>query len=241
VNAGRLARNVSTAAVASIAAWSSWSHMVDVALTYGERASVAYVLPISVDGMLVVASTAMVDDRRAGRPVRRSARIAFVAGVGASMAANIAAAQPSLGARVVAAWPAVALLLVVEMLSRTRRGRPDTSVAVPDASAAVGPAVVDAASVNGAGPQRRSAAATGAAIAAVRAKRPDATTSDIAAAVGVSQRHVRRLLGSASRSLSPRPAPTTASPPEPTATTDPAANQTAEPILAAEPASPAAQ
>jgi hypothetical protein len=129
MNAGRLARNVSTAAVASIAAWSSWSHMVDVALAYGERASVAYVLPISVDGMLVVASTAMVDDRRAGRPVRWSARIAFVAGVGASMAANIAAAQPSLGARVVAAWPAVALLLVVEMLSRTRRARPDTSAA----------------------------------------------------------------------------------------------------------------
>ncbi|MCW6007823.1 DUF2637 domain-containing protein [Micromonospora sp. CPCC 205371] len=238
MNAGRLARNISTAAVASIAAWSSWSHMVDVALAYGERAQVAYVLAISGDGMLVVASPAMVDDRRAGRPVRWSARIAFVAGVGASMAANIAAAQPSLGARVVAAWPAVALLLVVEMLSRTRRARPDLSAAVPDASGAVGP---DTVSANGAGPQRRSAAATGAAIAAVRAERPDATASDIAAAVGVSERHVRRLLGTPSRSLSPRPAPTTASPPEPAATTDRAANQPAEPIPAAEPASPVAR
>lgn len=205
MNAGRLARNVSTAAVASIAAWSSWSHMVDVALAYGERASVAYVLPISVDGMLVVASTAMVDDRRAGRPVRWSARIAFVAGVGASMAANIAAAQPSLGARVVAAWPAVALLLVVEMLSRTRRARPDTSAAA-DAERPSDNLRPEVNNVRGG--QRRSAAATTAAIAAIRAERPDATTSDIAAEVGVSERHVRHLLASPgdSRTVTPKQA-----------------------------------
>jgi hypothetical protein len=33
----QIARNISTAAVASIAAWSSWSHMVHVALRYGDR------------------------------------------------------------------------------------------------------------------------------------------------------------------------------------------------------------
>jgi hypothetical protein len=75
----RVARTISTAAVASIAAWSSWSHMVHVALTFGERPEVALVLPISVDGMLIVASTAMVEDKRAARPVRWSARIAFAA------------------------------------------------------------------------------------------------------------------------------------------------------------------
>ncbi|MEV0398093.1 DUF2637 domain-containing protein [Polymorphospora rubra] len=111
---------MSTVAVAGIAAWSSWSHMVAVALRFGERPEVAYVLPLSVDGMLVVASAAMVEDKRAGRRVRWSARVAFIAGVVASVAANIAAAQPSLGARIVAAWPAVALLLVVEMLTRSQ-------------------------------------------------------------------------------------------------------------------------
>lgn len=116
----RIARNVSTVAVAGIAAWSSWSHMVAVALRFGERPEVAYVMPLSVDGMLVVASAAMVEDRRAGRKVRWSARIAFAAGVAASVAANIAAAEPSPGARIVAAWPAVALLLVVEMLTRSQ-------------------------------------------------------------------------------------------------------------------------
>ncbi|MDW5330642.1 DUF2637 domain-containing protein [Plantactinospora sp. KLBMP9567] len=116
----RLARDVSTVAVAGIAAWSSWSHMVAVALRFGERPEVAYVLPLSVDGMLVVASAAMVEDKRAGRRVRWSARTAFAVGVAASVAANIAAAEPSLGARIVAAWPAVALLLVVEMLTRAQ-------------------------------------------------------------------------------------------------------------------------
>jgi len=35
--------------------------MVAVALRFGERPEVAYVLPLSVDGMLIVASAAMVD------------------------------------------------------------------------------------------------------------------------------------------------------------------------------------
>ncbi len=59
-----------------------------------------------------------------------SARIAFTAGVAASVAANIAAAQPTVGARIVAAWPAVAMLLVVEMLSRAKppSSAPDTAL-----------------------------------------------------------------------------------------------------------------
>jgi hypothetical protein len=114
----RAARNASAGAVAAIAAWSSYSHMVHVALGYGERPQVAYALPVSVDGMLVVASVVMVDDKRRVHRVRPIARLAFSAGMVASIAANIAAAHPSIGARIVDAWPAVALLLVVEMLAR---------------------------------------------------------------------------------------------------------------------------
>jgi hypothetical protein len=114
----RAARNLSAAAVAAIAAWSSYSHMAHVALACGEPPQVAYALPFSVDGMLIVATIVMVDDKhRAGR-VRPMARLAFAAGVIASIAANIAAAHPTTGARIVDAWPAVALLLVVEMLAR---------------------------------------------------------------------------------------------------------------------------
>jgi AraC-like DNA-binding protein len=106
--------------------------MVHVAQRYGERPEVAYVLPISVDGMLIVASAAMVEDKRNGHRVRWSARIAFAAGVAASVAANIAAAQPTIGARIVAAWPAVAMLLVVEMLSRAKPANPGTDTAPPN-------------------------------------------------------------------------------------------------------------
>jgi hypothetical protein len=114
----RLARNVSAATVALISAWSSYSHTVHVALACGERPEVAYALPFSVDGMLIVATIVMVDDRRRHANVRPIARLAFAAGVAASVAANVAAAHPSLGARAVNAWPALALLLVVEMLAK---------------------------------------------------------------------------------------------------------------------------
>jgi hypothetical protein len=92
--------------------------MVHVALGYGEQPRVAYGLPFSVDGMLIVASVVMVDDKRHAHRVRPIARLAFTAGMVASIAANIAAAHPSIGARIVDAWPALALLLVVEMLAR---------------------------------------------------------------------------------------------------------------------------
>ncbi|MFR9777711.1 DUF2637 domain-containing protein [Micromonospora sp. MS34] len=222
MNPTRFARNASTVAVASIAAWSSWSHMVHVALTFGERPEVAYVLPISVDGMLIVASTEMMDDKRAGRPVRWSARTAFLAGVGASVAANIAAAQPTLGARIVAAWPAVALLLVVEMLSRARQpdmskrvasspreggtasplGKAGQDDAAPDAASATEKSMTartsDAPSRSRTpGPRRQHGERTSDALLRIQAERPDASLTDIATHLGVTERHVRRLLNSA--------------------------------------------
>jgi hypothetical protein len=113
-----LVRNVSSGAVAAIAAWSSYSHMVHLAVRHGERAEVAWALPFSVDGMLIVSTIVMVDDKRHGHRVRPMARLAFTIGVIASIAANIAAAHPTPSARIIAAWPAIALLLVVEMLAR---------------------------------------------------------------------------------------------------------------------------
>lgn len=216
----RIARNVSTVAVASIAAWSSWSHMVHVALRFGERPEVAYVLPISVDGMLIVASTAMVEDKRAGQHVRWSARIAFLAGVGASVAANIAAAQPTLGARIVAAWPAVALLLVVESLSRARGTSPSEAAGsvgdvqngapvdpskntetAPDPAPAIERSRTMQTSDGPRQPrppehQRQRGGRTFEAAQRMRAEHPDASVTDIATHLRVSERHVRRLLAS---------------------------------------------
>ncbi|GHJ45883.1 hypothetical protein Cs7R123_32250 [Catellatospora sp. TT07R-123] len=125
MNATTLASRTSAAMVALVAGYSSFSHVAHVALGYGERPEVAYALPFAVDGLLVVATTAMLDDKRAGRSVRWSARLAFAFGVSTSLAANVASARPDTGARIVAAVPAIALLLAVEVLSRS--GNPKTT------------------------------------------------------------------------------------------------------------------
>jgi len=56
--------------------------------------------------------------------------LALLLGLGASLAANVAAAEPTLVGRLVAAWPPVALALSVEMLLRQTRGDAQTSTAV---------------------------------------------------------------------------------------------------------------
>lgn len=195
MNLTRLTSTVGAAAVAGIAAWSSWSHMVGVALAVGERSNVAYVMPLSVDGLLVVASAAMVDDKRAGLRPRLSARIAFAVGVAASLGANVAHAHPTIGARMVAAWPAVALLLVVELLSR--RGK-RTAVISPESgpiTAAILPASAEVASeMPAAKPRARKSAPKAAKVAEVIASRPDLSTSEAAKLAGVSPRTARRAI-----------------------------------------------
>lgn len=54
-------RLVATAAIAGIAAWVSYWHMVAVAARYGETGSVPFLLPISVDGLVIVASVSLVE------------------------------------------------------------------------------------------------------------------------------------------------------------------------------------
>jgi len=120
-NPTRFARDSSAAIVAGIAGYASYWHQVSVTTLAGERAELAHIIPFSVDGMLVVASIVMVDDRQSGRKPRTSARLFFALGIVASVAANVASAHPTWLGRLVAAWPAIALLAVVEMLSRKGR------------------------------------------------------------------------------------------------------------------------
>lgn len=55
------ARLVATATIASIAAWVSYWHMVGVAVRYGEQGAAPYLIPVSVDGLIVVASICLVE------------------------------------------------------------------------------------------------------------------------------------------------------------------------------------
>ncbi|MFC6017112.1 DUF2637 domain-containing protein [Plantactinospora solaniradicis] len=55
------ARMAATATIAGIAAWVSYWHMVGVAARYGETGASPYLLPLSVDGLIVVASICLVE------------------------------------------------------------------------------------------------------------------------------------------------------------------------------------
>ena len=54
-------RVAATAVISGIAAWVSYWHMVGVADRYGETDASPYLLPISVDGLIVVASISLVE------------------------------------------------------------------------------------------------------------------------------------------------------------------------------------
>jgi hypothetical protein len=55
------ARIATTAVIAGIAAWVSYWHMAGVAARYGETGSAPYLLPFSVDGLIVIASISLVE------------------------------------------------------------------------------------------------------------------------------------------------------------------------------------
>jgi hypothetical protein len=56
-----LVRVCGVAVIAGIAAWVSYWHMAGVALRYGEATGAAHLLPLSVDGLIVVASVCLVE------------------------------------------------------------------------------------------------------------------------------------------------------------------------------------
>jgi hypothetical protein len=55
------ARIAATAVIAGIAAWVSYWHMAGVAARYGETGTAPFLLPFSVDGLIVVASISLVE------------------------------------------------------------------------------------------------------------------------------------------------------------------------------------
>lgn len=119
----RAARRVTVAAVvlvAAVAAVASFDHQRELAVLAGEGWR-AWLLPLSVDGLVVAASMTLLASRRAGQRPGVLPWLSLVLGVAASLAANVAAAEPTLVGRLVAAWPPVALLLAFELLLRQVR------------------------------------------------------------------------------------------------------------------------
>lgn len=115
----RRVTTVAVLAVALVAAAASYEHMRLLAATAGEGWR-AWLLPVSVDGLVVAASMSLLVRKRAGQPAGL-AWSALVLGLVASLAANVAAAEPTPVGRLVAAWPPVALLLAYELLMQQVR------------------------------------------------------------------------------------------------------------------------
>ncbi len=53
-------RTVATIGVAGVAAWASYWHIVDLALAHGETGLAAYLTPIAIDGMMLVATVTVI-------------------------------------------------------------------------------------------------------------------------------------------------------------------------------------
>lgn len=117
------AANLGVFMVAATAAVISFSHVRAVALRSGESGLTSWLLPVSIDGAVVAAVSVLLADSRAGRRPAGLTWLLLAFGLSASLAANVAAAEPSATARAVAAWPPIALALGIEVLAGlARRG-----------------------------------------------------------------------------------------------------------------------
>lgn len=108
--------------VALVAAWGSYRHIFDVTRIAGQPMEIAVALPLSVDGMLLVASLAMAEDKAHSRRPRGWARFAFWLGAVISIAANVSSIVVHRGLDPlgigVAAWAPIALLVVTEIMAK---------------------------------------------------------------------------------------------------------------------------
>src|SRR5450759_3628615 len=89
--------------------------------SHGQPGWVAALTPLSVDGMIVAASTTLLADSRSGGRGQALPWALLVVGSVASLAANVAVAEPTATAWVIVAWPSFALIAAYELLMRQVR------------------------------------------------------------------------------------------------------------------------
>lgn len=107
--------------LALIAGTVSYLHMQALVALHGQPGWVAALTPLSVDGMIVAASTTLLAESRAGSRGGLLPWVLLVIGSVASLAANVAVAEPTGVGRVIAAWPSSALIGSYELLMRQVR------------------------------------------------------------------------------------------------------------------------
>jgi len=95
--------------------------MYELALRHGEPEWRAALFPLSVDGMIVASSMTLLSDARNGRKGGVLPWTLLIIGSGASLAANVAVADPTMWSRIIHAWPSFALIGAYELLMREFR------------------------------------------------------------------------------------------------------------------------
>ncbi len=135
--------------VAGVAAYVSYNHIRSVAVLGHQPGLVAQLLPLAVDGSMLIATLAMAEDKAANRHPRGWARFGFWFGAAVSVTANIAATavvHPDPLSIGVAALAPTILLISVEVVSRPGKPKSETVSSEPaisvEAQTPVQPAAV---------------------------------------------------------------------------------------------------
>lgn len=178
------ARLAATTTIAGIAAWVSYWHMAGVAARYGETGASPYLLPLSVDGLILVASICLVE--LGGRISTAESATRATADNGAPAGAATA------GASALATDNAPAADNARPASPPGKPAAADTSR--PKAKTAGRPAAkaTDRKPAKTAAPRpRRPVAETAALAAAIEADRPHASDADVAEELGITLARLR--------------------------------------------------
>jgi Protein of unknown function (DUF2637) len=175
-------RLVATSAIAGIAAWVSYWHMAGVASRYGESGASPYLMPLSVDGLVIVASVSLVE--LAGR-----IRTAEEAPRGPATVPPPPVHREPVPAPVPAPPPAPQPVAAAPTQPAKRSQPRRTTPARHEDPQPPRP--------------RRPVAETAALAARIEAERPDVTPAELAAQLGISTSRLRAIRREAKAALEP--------------------------------------
>ena len=112
--------------LAVIAGAGSFTHIRDTAAQHGQSGPMSWAVAVCIDLTCVMAARERQRDKQLGVTARRLSwpTAVLAGGVGLSLAANLAQAQPTAWGRIVAAVPPAAFLAAVSMIERRAARRP---------------------------------------------------------------------------------------------------------------------
>jgi Protein of unknown function (DUF2637) len=125
-------------AVGLFAGSDSYSHIYTLARDHGQAIASAALLPLAGDGLIAAASSAMLVASRQGRDMPVLARVMLLAGIGATIAANVGyGLHAGITGALLSVWPVAAYVGCMELLTWMRRNtgmHPEVRPASADAA-----------------------------------------------------------------------------------------------------------